>query len=120
MTTNEQGGTAIADASTTTGASMSSPGTPTRSGYTFNGWFTASSGGSAISFPYTHGQTANFTLYAQWTANTLTVTYDSQGGSAVSNGSTTTGASMSHPGTPTRSGYTFNGWFTASSGGSAI
>ncbi|NDC47219.1 MAG: hypothetical protein EBZ68_06565, partial [Actinobacteria bacterium] len=27
---------------------MSSPGTPTRSGYTFNGWFTASSGGSAI------------------------------------------------------------------------
>jgi hypothetical protein len=32
----------------------------------------ASSGGSAISFPYTHGQTANFTLYAQWTANACT------------------------------------------------
>ncbi|NCZ88880.1 MAG: DUF1566 domain-containing protein, partial [Actinobacteria bacterium] len=29
---------------------------------------TATSGGSAISFPYAHGQTANFTLYAQWTA----------------------------------------------------
>ncbi|NBO33263.1 MAG: DUF1566 domain-containing protein, partial [Actinobacteria bacterium] len=67
VTTDEQGGSAVSNGSTTTGASMSSPGTPTRSGYTFNGWFTASSGGSAISFPYAHGQTANFTLYAQWT-----------------------------------------------------
>jgi uncharacterized repeat protein (TIGR02543 family) len=94
---------------------MASPGTPTRSGYTFNGWFTASSGGSAITFSYAHGQTADFTLYAQWTANTLTVTTDEQGGSAIANVSTTTGASMASPGTPTRSGYTFNGWFTASS-----
>jgi uncharacterized repeat protein (TIGR02543 family) len=67
VTTDEQGGSAIANASTTTGASMASPGTPTRSGYTFNGWFTASSGGSAITFSYAHGQTADFTLYAQWT-----------------------------------------------------
>jgi len=120
VTTDEQGGSAIANASTTTGASMNSPGTPTRSGYTFAGWFVASSGGSAISFPYAHGQTANFTLYAQWTADSLTVTTDEQGGSAIANASTTTGASMNSPGTPTRSGYTFAGWFVASSGGSAI
>ncbi|NDE52170.1 MAG: hypothetical protein EB143_04080, partial [Actinobacteria bacterium] len=57
VTTDEQGGSAIANASTTTGGSIaSSPGTPTRAGYTFNGWFTATSGGSAISFPYAHGQ----------------------------------------------------------------
>jgi uncharacterized repeat protein (TIGR02543 family) len=69
ITTDEQGGSAINNAFTTTGGIISSsPGTPTRSGYTFNGWFTASSGGSALSFPYTHNQTANFTLYAQWTA----------------------------------------------------
>jgi len=120
VTTDEQGGSAISNASTTTGASMNSPGTPIRTGYSFIGWFTASSGGSAISFPYAHGQTANFTLYAQWTANTLTVTTDEQGGSAISNASTTTGASMNSPGTPTRTGYSFIGWFTASSGGSAI
>ena len=70
VTTDEQGGTAIDSASTTTGASMSLPGTPTRTGYTFAGWFVATSGGSAITFPYAHGQTANFTLYAQWTAAT--------------------------------------------------
>jgi uncharacterized repeat protein (TIGR02543 family) len=120
VTTDEQGGSAIANASTTTGASMNSPGTPTRAGYTFAGWFTASSGGSAITFPYAHGQTASFTLYAQWTGDTLTVTTEEQGGSAIANASTTTGASMNSPGTPTRAGYTFAGWFTASSGGSAI
>jgi len=67
VTTDEQGGSAIANATTTTGASMNSPGTPTRAGYAFAGWFTASSGGTAIGFPYAHGQTADFTLYAQWT-----------------------------------------------------
>ena len=67
VTTDEQSGSTIDSVSTTTGGTIaSSPGTPTRSGYTFNGWFTTSTGGSAITFPYTHGQTANFTLYAQW------------------------------------------------------
>jgi uncharacterized repeat protein (TIGR02543 family) len=121
VTTDEQGGTAIDNTSTTTGASMSSPGTPTRTGYTFTGWFVASSGGTLITFPYAHGQTSSFTLYAQWTANSLTVTYDSQLGSAITAGSTTTGGSISaSPSTPTRSGYTFTGWFVASSGGTQI
>jgi hypothetical protein len=31
----------------------------------------ATSGGLAITFPYAHGQTADFTLYAQWTAAAL-------------------------------------------------
>jgi uncharacterized repeat protein (TIGR02543 family) len=121
VTTDEQGGTAIDNASTTTGASMSLPGTPTRTGYTFAGWFVATSGGLAITFPYAHGQTANFTLYAQWTANTLTVTYNSQSGSSITAGSTSTGGSVAvSPGTPTRTGYTFAGWFVATSGGLAI
>ena len=70
VTHNSQGGSAIANGTTTTGGSIaSSPGSPTRAGYTFNGWYAATTGGTAISFPYTHGQTSNFTLYAQWTAN---------------------------------------------------
>ena len=121
ITHNTQGGSAISNGSTTTGGSIAaSPGTPTRAGYTFNGWFTASSGGTAIAFPYTHNQTANFTLFAQWTANTLTVTFDSQGGSAISNGTTTTGGTVANPGNPTRAGFTFDGWFVAASGGAAI
>ena len=68
VTHDTQGGSTIANGSTGTGAAIStSPGTPTRDGYTFNGWFTAATGGTAITFPYTHARTANFTLYAQWT-----------------------------------------------------
>ena len=63
---DEQGGTEIGNASTSSGGSMSDPGTPTRAGYEFDGWFVARTGGSAISFPYAHGGTANFDLYAQW------------------------------------------------------
>jgi len=119
---DSQGGSLIADGSASTGGSISaSPGTPTRTGYTFNGWFAASTGGSALSFPYAHGQTSGFTLFAQWSANALTVTYDSQGGSSVTADSTTTGSSIAaSPGTPTRTGYTFTGWFGASSGGTQI
>ncbi|MEY3806165.1 MAG: hypothetical protein RIR69_977, partial [Actinomycetota bacterium] len=68
VTLDEHGGSTISDLSTQTGGSLASPlEIPTRDGYTFNGWFIASSGGTAISFPYTHGQTTNFTLHAQWT-----------------------------------------------------
>jgi len=86
VTTDEQSGSAIADASTTTGASMNSPGTPTREGFVFAGWFTASTGGSAIGFPYAHGQTASFTLYAQWTAlSARTISIDGGSYSATYN-----------------------------------
>ncbi len=67
VTYNSQGGGAINSGTTVTGGSIAaSPGTPVRANYDFKGWYTASSGGSPISFPYTHNQTSNFTLYAQW------------------------------------------------------
>ena len=117
ITYDSQNGSAISNGSTTTGGSISvSPGTPTRAGYTFNGWSTTDTG-TAVTFPHTHGQTANFTLFAVWNANSLTVTYDSQGGSAVTAGSSQTGASISAaPTAPTRTGYTFTGWSTTSTG----
>ena len=53
-------------------------------GYTFAGWFAAASGGSALTSPYTLA--GSVTLYAQWIPNaTDTITFNSQGGSAVAN-----------------------------------
>ena len=73
VTYNTQGGSAIDTGSTLANGSIgASPGSPTRTGYTFGGW-SASQNGSAISFPYTHGQSSNFSLYALWTS-TLSIT----------------------------------------------
>ena len=51
--------------------------TPTRTGYTFNGWYTATSGGTKITSDTTVDLSANQTLYAQWSekkVNSITVT----------------------------------------------
>ena len=126
ITYDSQGGSTVTDgdATTTTGGSITTlPTDPTRDGYTFSGWYTAASGGTQITAGAAHNQISDFTLYAQWTVNTLNITYDSQGGSTVTNGdaTTTTGGSITTlPTDPTRAGYTFNGWYTATSGGTQI
>ena len=115
VTYNSNGGSTVSNGSTTTGGTMTSaPADPIQTGFTFAGWYTDSGLTTQAVFPnFVHGQTSNFTLYAKWSANTLTVTYNSNGGSAVSNGSTTTGGTMaSAPADPTKAGYSFAGWFT--------
>ena len=108
------------------GASYGNLPTPTRSGYTFDGWFTSASGGNKVSSSTIIK--ANTTIYAHWTKNetpaqvkTYTLTYNANGGS-VSPASKTLneGASYGNLPTPTRSGYTFDGWFTEINGGSKV
>ena len=61
VTYNSQSGSAVSNGSTNVGGTINAaPTAPTRSNYTFSGWST-SSAGSVITFPYTHGQSANFT-----------------------------------------------------------
>ncbi|MBE6799863.1 MAG: PASTA domain-containing protein [Ruminococcaceae bacterium] len=43
--------------------------TPTRTGYTFNGWYTATSDGKKITSSTTVSSSSNHTLYAVWTIN---------------------------------------------------
>ena len=92
---------------------------PTRTGYTFNGWNTNSSGsGTNYASGATYSSNANLTLYAKWTPVTYTVTYNANGGSGAPSAQTKThGVDLTLSSTkPTRTGYTFNGWNTNSSG----
>jgi internalin A len=94
-----------------------------RPGYTFNGWRTTSSatGGTPFSDQASFDFANDMVLHAQWTANTLAVTYDTQGGSTINTGTTKTDEAIStDPGTPTRDGHTFNGWFSNSTGGNPL
>ena len=60
-------------------------------------------------------------LTVQWTAPTYTVTLHANGGS-VSRDSVTTGADgkLASLPTPTRSSYSFNGWYTEKNGGTKV
>ncbi|MDP2091024.1 MAG: InlB B-repeat-containing protein [Candidatus Gracilibacteria bacterium] len=93
------------------------PSNPTRAGYTFNGWFTSTSGGTAITTSTV--VTTNVTWYAQWTANNNTVTFDGNGstGGSMSNQTIATNATATLTTNGyTRTGYTFSGWATTAGG----
>ncbi len=104
---------------------------PVRNGYTFNGYYTDatggeqvynSSGGSSLTYTTADDQT----LYAHWTANTISITLDQQSGT---NGTTafkytydtnkyynSSGEEITSITIPTRTGYTFGGYYTSTGG----
>lgn len=95
--------------------------TPTRTGYTFKGWYTAKTGGTTVTATTKVTATGKHTLYAQWTANSYKVVYDANGGSCgVANGSVVYDQTYGTLPTPTRTGYTFKGWYTAKDGGTEV
>lgn len=94
------------------------PGGPTRTGYTFGGWYKESACTNKVGDAgATYTPTANITLYAKWTINKYTIAYDLNKGSGSVDG--VLGAN--HPTSitwdqtftvdhPTRTGYRFLGW----------
>lgn len=110
-----QGGSAVPAQQVKTGATAVRPDDPTRTGYTFAEWY-ASADYSGEPYDFTAPVTADTTLYAKWTPNKYTVTFDTQGGSAVSAQQVAYGNLVTQPAAPTREGYTFVGWATDASG----
>lgn len=112
-----------------------------RTGYSFAGWDNSSTTSGAVA---TLNQNTDYyadeyepdvknasnndrgryvTLTAKWTANTYTVNFNVNGsGGSVSPTSkqVTYGSTYGTLPTPSRSGYTFAGWYTAASGGSIV
>ncbi len=97
---------------------------PTRSGYTFKGWSTSSSGGVEYAPGDKYYTDATVYMYAVWSSNsssssstTYTVSYNANGGSGAPSSQTKySGVDLTLSSTkPTRSGYTFKGWGTSSS-----
>lgn len=80
--------------------------------YTFNGWFdNANLEGTAIS-NITTSDLGTKEYWSKWVVNQYTITFDSLGGSAVDSITQDYNTSVSEPIVPTRSGYSFGGWFT--------
>lgn len=65
---NSQGGSTVTNGSYTVGSSIALPANPTRAGHTFNGWFANSTGGTALTSPYSPPATVtNWSLIYQST-----------------------------------------------------
>ena len=124
---NAEGGTSSKSSETVErGSSVVLP-NATRSGFSFNGWYTAASGGTRVGGAggfYT--PSADTTLHAQWSASSVyTVTYNANGGTCdIASESVNPGSSVVLPNATksqtTSKTYTFAGWYTAASGGTRI
>ena len=100
----------VEDQAVTYPAAVTRPKDPTRRGYTFGGWYTDEACQNAYDF--TMPVTKDMILYAKWTINTYTVSFDSVGGSSVDVETADYETPVTKPEDPTKTGYTFGGWYT--------
>ena len=132
ITFDANGGTPLTQTgNVTTGgiyaAAMSGLTTPTQTGFLFQGWFTAATGGVQVLYTTVVTATAPLTLYAHWIADpTITITFNGNGGTPAAQvvpgqiSGHTFAATLAALTTPTQSGYVFSGWYTAATGGTQI
>ena len=114
------GGSAVAAQKVTEGKAAAKPVDPTRSGYSFAGWYSDVKLTKAYDFKV--AVKTDTTLYAKWSKSSTpaptpqpkayTVLFDSNGGSAVASQKVAEGKAAARPADPKRDGYTFKGWYS--------
>lgn len=101
-------------------STIGSMATPTKTHYSFLGWFTSASGGSQWSSSTTYSTPGNSTVYAHWALSECVTTYDSQGGSSIAARTDSIYTQYSNLQTPSRPGWDFQGWYTQPNGGGTL
>ena len=82
ITFNSNDGTSVAPQNVNAGEKLTEPTpAPTREGFTFDGWYEDST--FSTKFNFDTPITDNMTLYAKWTENKYTLTFDANGGSGT-------------------------------------
>ncbi|MEA4805016.1 InlB B-repeat-containing protein [Acetobacterium wieringae] len=110
----ENSGSATSDLTGVTDQAITDRNMPsvTRVGYTLDGWYAASdfSGAVVTQLPATYPVTG-ITYYAKWTINTYTITFNSNGGSAVGLKVATHDSTITAPTEPTKANAFFDAWY---------
>ncbi|MDR1015630.1 MAG: InlB B-repeat-containing protein [Coriobacteriales bacterium] len=104
------------------GAAIGKLATPKRAGYTFKGWFTGKVRGTRVTAATR--ATRSVTLYAHWKAKSYTVKLNANGGRLGKASTFSTkrshDAKFGRLAAPKRTGYKFDGWYTAKRGGTKV
>jgi len=118
VTFNSAGGNATASQSMASGALAVRPPDPYRAGYTFGGWYRDSN--MQTLYDFATPVTASFTLYAAWSANRYTVTFNANGADGTAPAAVTAdyGSSITLPtaGGLSKPDEPFRGWNTEDDG----
>ncbi|MFR9640880.1 MAG: InlB B-repeat-containing protein [Rikenellaceae bacterium] len=112
ITFDSNGATEIDPQRVEYGAKITEPEEPTLDGYTFVGWYTSSS--LTTLWDFDDPVTEDMTLYAKMAAP-VTVTFESNGGTAIEPHTVAYGEKIIEPEAPTLDGSIFVGWYTSSS-----
>ena len=108
VTFESNGGSAIKSQTVTKGDTAVRPTNPVREGFAFDNWYTEA---ELINiYDFNNPVTGAITLYAKWLP-VRTVTFDSNGGSAVPPQRIGEGRTASRPANPAREDFTFDNWY---------
>ena len=88
---------------------IAKPDNPTKTGHSFNGWYTDSALTQAWDFD--DWVTGELRLYAGWTVDQHTITFDTNGGSEIASITQDYGTQITAPAAPQKTGYAFGGWY---------
>lgn len=112
VTFNTDGGNTIESQTVKEGEKAVKPENPIKEGFSFVDWYNGE-----IVFDFETPITANIELKATWEENEepgpsiFTVTFNTDGGTAIDSQMVEQGGYAAEPETPTKEGYTFLGWF---------
>jgi gliding motility-associated-like protein/uncharacterized repeat protein (TIGR02543 family) len=104
------GGAAVPEIYAVVNQTIVAPIAPTKIGHTFGGWYKEAAFTTPWSFA-TDIVTAATTLYAKWNPIVYTVSFNSNGGTAVPSAQVNYNSTFSAPTVPTKADVIFGGWY---------
>ena len=110
VTFDSDGGSSVATQEVKYNHAATEPDDPTKSHYVFGGWYK----GTEL-YDFDEPVLVDITLKAKWTPESYTVTFDSDGGSAVPAQTVVYNETATEPEDPTKEDKVFDGWYNGAS-----